>query len=210
MRLFLVSGYGGLWIRKRRLGELWSRPSMWRVLIGFQPSLTVLVVLVFGSSLIEVGKIFPSHNFQGGWWLLHLFFLHHKWGGGFLLRDRFPSLYALANDRDTHVSDYLEHNSSSLVCSHVFVCDAFLEDDSVAQFFNLLDRVRFNDSSVDMVRWNLNAIGRFTVKSYFLHLSSPVGNTSSSYVCGFLWNIIWKSAAPFFCSSCGKILMARS
>lgn len=126
------------------------------------------------------------------------------------MRDRFPSLYALANDRDTHVSDYLEHNSSSLVWSHVFVCDAFLEDDSVAQFFNLLDRVRFNDSSVDMVRWNLNAIGRFTVKSYFLHLSSPVGNTSSSYVCGFLWNIIWKSAAPFFCSSCGKILMARS
>ena len=54
---------------------------------------------------------------------------------------------------------------------------------------------------------------KFTVKSFYLHLSSSLGNSSSSLSDGgFPWSIIWKSSAPFKVSffvweaSCGKIL----
>jgi len=110
------------------------------------------MVLVFGRSLLEVGKD-SSFTKLSRWVMAPPFlFWHHKWGGGCLwgggglLRDRFPSLYALTEDRDARVSDFLEHNSSSLIWSPVFVRDALSEDDSVAQFFNMLDGVHLNDS----------------------------------------------------------------
>jgi len=62
--------------------------------------------------------------------------------------------------------DDLEHNSSLVVWSLVFVRDAFSKDDSVAQLFNMLYRVHLMGFPFDMVRWNLNAFGKFTVKSY--------------------------------------------
>lgn len=86
-----------------------------------------------------------------------IFFWHHNWCNGVLLRDRFPSLYALAEDRNARVSDCLEHNSSSVVWSLVSICDAFPDDDNVAQLFSMLDGVSLMDSSFDMCRWNLNA-----------------------------------------------------
>jgi len=123
------------------------------------------------------------------------------------------TLCPCGSHRDARVSDYLEHNSSSVVWSPIFVQDAFQDDDSVAQLFSRLDGVLLMDSSFDMVRCNLNASGKFTVKSYFLHLSFPVSNSlSSPYVCGFLWSAIWKSSpsskVSFFVweASQGKIL----
>jgi len=60
----------------------------------------------------------------------------------------------------------------------------------------MLDRVRLMDSSFDMVRWNLNAFGKFTAKSYFLHLSFLVSNSlPSPYVCGFPWSYL--KVCPF-------------
>jgi len=69
-------------------------------------------------------------------------------------------------------------------------------------------------SSLDTFRWSLTLTGKkFTVKSYFLHLSSSLGNSSSSLSdCGFPCNIIWKSRFPlkvsfFVWQTCqGKIL----
>jgi len=50
----------------------------------------------------------------------------------------------------------------------------------------MLDRVHY-DFPHDMVRWNVNVIGKFTVK-ILLHLSSFVGDApSSSNVCGLLF-----------------------
>ena len=57
------------------------------------------------------------------------------------------------------VSYVLEHNSSLVVWSIVFVREAFPEDDSVAQFFGALDGMHSIDSLHDMVIWNLKAIG---------------------------------------------------
>ena len=74
---------------------------------------------------------------------------------------------------------------------------AFPQDNSVNQLFNMLDTASLRTSSIDMVRWSLTATGIFIVKSYFLHLSSLVGNTSSTFSdCSFPWNIISKSWAP--------------
>ena len=77
----------------------------------------------------------------------------------------------------------------------------------------MLDRACLKESSLDMERWSQPATGKFSVKSYFLHLASPLGNKSSLFSnFGFSWNIIWESLPqlkPFFCVwefSPGKIL----
>lgn len=112
------------------------------------------------------------------------------------MRDRFPSLFVLAVDRDARVSDYLEY-SPLVVWSPVFVRPTFSEDDKVYRPFAMLDTASSKASSLDMVRWSLTSTGKFTVKSYFIHLSSYLRNLSSSLSdCNFLWNIIRKSQAP--------------
>ena len=66
----------------------------------------------------------------------------------------------------------------------------------------MLDTASPKASFLDTVLWSLPSTGKFTVKSYFLHLSSSVGNSSSSLSdCNFPWNIIWKSQAPLKVSS---------
>ena len=59
------------------------------------------------------------------------------------------------------VSDYLEHNSTSIVWSPIFVHEAFSDDDSVAQLLSMLDRASMWYSSCDMIRWNLTTAGKF-------------------------------------------------
>ena len=112
------------------------------------------------------------------------------------MRDRVASLFALAVDRDACVFDYLEHSPTLVVWAPVFVRPAFPEDDSINQFFAMLDMTFMRASSPDRVRWSLTSVGKFTVKSYFVRLSSPFGITSSVFSdCGFPWNISWKSRA---------------
>lgn len=66
-------------------------------------------------------------------------FWHSRWCDGICLRDRFPSLFAVAPNRDACVSDHLEHSPSLVVLASVFVRAAFPEDDSVSHFFAMLD-----------------------------------------------------------------------
>ena len=89
------------------------------------------------------------------------------------------SLSVLAIDTDALVSDDLEHNSSSAVWSPIFVWEAFSNHNSAAQLLRMLDRASMRDSYFDMVRWNLTTAGKFTFKSFFLHLSLPLENSSS-------------------------------
>jgi len=110
----------------------------WRVLIGYQGIIAALMVLVCRSLLLEVGKDFSHISFEVGD-DSSVFFWHHNWCNVVLLRDRFPSLYALAEDRDARVSDDLEHSSSLVVWSLIFFFrDAFSDDDSVVPLFLLL------------------------------------------------------------------------
>jgi len=77
----------------------------------------------------------------------------------------------------------------------------------------MLDGASMRDSSGDMVGWNLTPIGKFSVKSFFLHLCLSLRNLSSSLSKGgFPWSVIWKPLTPFEVSffvweaSHGKIL----
>ena len=80
-----------------------------------------------------------------------------------------------------YVSNYLEHHSPSVVWSLVFVHAAFPKDDYVGHLFSFLGWVHLNDSLHNIVQ-NLNATRKFTVKSYFLHLSSLMDSTPPSLV----------------------------
>ena len=140
-----------------------------------------------------------------------IFLWHHNWCNGVLLRDCFPSLDAIMEDMEARVFDYMAHISSSVVWSTVFVRDAFPDNDSVVQIFSMLDRLRLMDSPCDMVRWNLNASGKFTLKSYFL--SVLVNNSPPSpSACGFPWYSLevfctFESVFFFAWEACqGKIL----
>ena len=81
-----------------------------------------------------------------------IFFWHSILCDGIRLKDCFPSRFALGADKNALVSGYLEHNSTSVVWPPIFVCEAFLNDDSVAQLFSMLGRASMGDSSCDMVR----------------------------------------------------------
>lgn len=62
-----------------------------------------------------------------------IFFWHSRWCDGVHLRDCFPSLFALAAEKDALVYDYLERNSTWVVWSPIFVREAFPDHDNVAQ-----------------------------------------------------------------------------
>ena len=120
-----------------------------------------------------------------------IFFWHSRWCDNVSLRDRFPSLFVLATERDTRVRDYLGHFHSLVVWSPVFFRPTFLEDDSIHHLLAMLDSASPKASSLDTVRWSITSTRKFTVKSYFLHLSSFLSNSSSSLSdCDFTWNII--------------------
>ena len=53
-----------------------------------------------------------------------------QWNGGGLLKDLFPSLYALAQDREASVADYRVQGSDNSVWMPVFVWDSFADDDT--------------------------------------------------------------------------------
>jgi len=109
------------------LKKPWSRPrSMaWRALVGFQASIMLLMALVFGSSLLDVGKDSLPTLLGNGLSLSGTtndvveffsgtFFCH------FMPLQRIGMC----------VCGYLEHNSSSVVWASIFVRDAFPEDGS--------------------------------------------------------------------------------
>ena len=73
------------------------------------------------------------------------------------------------------LSHYLEY-SPSVIWSPIFAHPTLLEDDSVYHLFAMLDIVASKAFSLDIVRWSLISTGKFTVQTYFLHLSSSLGN----------------------------------
>ena len=81
----------------------WKRLNMgWKAFIGFQVRKMVLMVLVFGSLLLEDwDRFFSDIAFvviDG----FSIIFWHHRWCDGVLLRNCFFCLYAVAADRDKH------------------------------------------------------------------------------------------------------------
>ena len=111
------------------------------------------------------------------------------------MRDLFPSLFVLAEDKDATIADYCQRGSAVVVWTPIFIRDAFVDDITLVAFLNLLNGFSPLDSP-DAVIWNLNSRGAFTVKSYYLKLLSDSPFASHSVSGGlFPWKIIWKSLA---------------
>uniref|UniRef100_A0A7C9AS09 Reverse transcriptase zinc-binding domain-containing protein n=1 Tax=Opuntia streptacantha TaxID=393608 RepID=A0A7C9AS09_OPUST len=125
----------------------------------------------------------------------------------------FPSLYALAQDREASVADYHVQGTNSSVWVPVFVREGFANDDGLLRLFSKLSEISIDTSSTDKVRWKLNTKGCFTVRSFYLKLLSlNVSQMEISGNSGFPCQLIWRTLAPvkvaFFVweASHGKIL----
>ena len=78
-----------------------------------------------------------------------------------------------------------------------FVQDRFVEDDTLVSLFNKLNDTKLEDSSHNMVKWDLDSKRDFTVKSYnlkllflnFPSLQFPIEGRFPS-------RLIWRSLAP--------------
>jgi len=68
------------------------------------------------------------------------------------LKDLFPSLYSLAQDREASVADYRVQGTNSPVWMSVLERDGFADDDVLLRFFNKLSEINPDDSSTDKVR----------------------------------------------------------
>jgi len=65
-------------------------------------------------------------------------FWHNQWNQEGLLIDLFPSLFALAQDREASVVDYREQGTGSSVWRPIFVRDSFADNDTLVRFFSKL------------------------------------------------------------------------
>ena len=80
--------------------------------------------------------------------------------------------------------------------SLVFIRNAFVDDSILTSFLNKLNEVKPQEA-IDMVSWDLNAKGVFTVKSHYIKLLSYSSFAIQASAIGlFPWKIIWKNLAP--------------
>ena len=70
-------------------------------------------------------------------------FWHNQWVGDGLFKDLFPSLCALAQDREATVADYRVQGTNSSVWMPIFVRDDFGDDDALLRFFSKLGEIIF-------------------------------------------------------------------
>jgi len=117
-----------------------------------------------------MGKIFHHFSFKASVGSSILFW-HDRWCTEGHLRDTFPSLYVLAVNRDATIADYCQRWPSNIVWSLVFIRDALVDDTILATFLSKLSEIS-PQYSPDVVTWDLNSKGFFTVKSYYLNLLS--------------------------------------
>jgi len=177
-------------------GELLRANMVLMVWVGFLLKRGELMGKFCGDSFIKGGEDFFDHfSFQVGDGS-SIYFWHDRWYQEGSMRDLFPLLFVLAEDKDATIADYCHRGSSAVVWTPIFIRDAFVSDISLAAFLNLLNGF-FPLDSPDAVIWNLNSRGAFTVKSYYLKLLCYPPFASQTVSGGrFPWKIIWKSLAP--------------
>ena len=157
-------------------------------------------------------RFYPHFSFEVGEGTT-ISFWHNQWSGEGLLKNLFPSLFALAEDREASVADYWVQGNVSSVWRPIFVRDSFADDDILVRFFSKLPETNPDGFTSDKVRWKLEPKGCFSVKSFYLKLLSLKYSTREIMGDqGFPCKVIWRTLAPvkvsFFVweASHGKIL----
>ena len=124
-----------------------------------------------------------------------IYFWHDRWCDDMPLREAFPGLFALAVNRDASISDYWDQASGSSTWVPIFVRDGFLDDGTLVNFFDKLDRYKLGEFALDSVKWEPNSKGVFTVKSYYFKLLL-LNHSFVPFEGGFPHRLIWRSLAP--------------
>jgi len=99
-------------------------------------------------------------------------FWHNQRNEEGLLKDLFPSLFALAQDREASMADYRVQGTDSSVWKSIFVRDSFADDGTLVRFFSKLSEINPDGYTSDKVSWKLESKGCFIVKSFYLKLLS--------------------------------------
>jgi len=142
-----------------------------------------------------------------------IFFCHHNWWDGVLLRDCGPSLHALVEDRDAFVSDCLAHNSSSVVWSSVL---SVMRSQRMIVWLNFLAGLTGCISWTPLLTlvdgtlmfpknspWNLTSLSSLPLWAILCLLLMFVVSLGMLLFGGLL--PLWKCSPP-----CGKLLKASS
>ena len=106
----------------------------------------------FGGTFLKDRCFYPYFSFKVGDGST-IFFWHDRWCEGGPLKDLFPSLYALAENKDESVVDYREQVFGSFVWAPIFTRDAFVDDLTLVSFLSILHGISILDCSHDSVRW---------------------------------------------------------
>jgi hypothetical protein len=128
------------------------------------------------------------------------------WCGDRALKDAFPVLHSIANNKGASIADNMEHSNGTIQWNIQF--SRMFHDwevDVVALFYKCLYDCNMRGGGVDKLRWLPSSKGVFEVKTFYRVLSPP----GSPH---FPWKGIWRTKAPprvaFFAwtAAWGKIL----
>jgi len=81
-----------------------------------------------------------------------ILFWHDRWREGAPLRDLFPSLHALAENKEATVAAYCDNVSGLCIWSPIFIRDALVDDASLISLLIQLNGILIGQSSLDSVR----------------------------------------------------------
>jgi hypothetical protein len=128
------------------------------------------------------------------------------WCGDRALKDAFPVLHSIANNKGASIADNMEHSNGTIQWNIQF--SRLFHDwevEVVASFYKCLYDCNLRRGGVDKLRWLPSSKGLFEVKTFYRVLSPP----GSPH---FPWKSIWRTKAPprvaFFAwtAARGKIL----
>ena len=203
--------YGGLAVRDLRsfnkalLGKwLWrygsEREALWRLVVETKYG------SLWGGWSSKSGRgpygVSVWKSIRKGWdaFSLHCSFLvgdgrkvkfwNDCWCGDMALKEAFPELFAISQDKDASVADLMSFPNDRLHWDFHFVRNVQdWELESLTKFMDLLYSCSLKGVGEDRLCWRNRATKGFTVKDYYVCLCPPL-------VASFPWKIIWKAKVP--------------
>ena len=84
------------------------------------------------------------------------------------MKDIFPTLYHIAQDKQAVVSDYLDWHNEEMVWSVILI--RALQDWELADFTTFMEtlyNIKMKRNDADQMRWKHTGSGRFEVRSFY-------------------------------------------
>jgi hypothetical protein len=117
-------------------------------------------------------------------------FWHDRWCGEGVMKDLFPTLYHIAQDKQALVSDYLTWHNEEMVWSVILI--RALQDWELADFTTCIEtlyNIKIKRNVADQLRWDHIGSGLFEVQSFY-HIICSGGNRT------FPWKSVWRIKVP--------------